>query len=122
MSSPSPIVPVPDKAAHDRVISEAVETPTVLYLSSSVLPACKSLTPEFEGLAERYRTDGSGLRFCQMEYSSETSPMFKFTQAQLPVVIFVYTERWCKTLLSPTLEEVEAGLEELRGKAAPLTS
>lgn len=111
------ITQISDKATHDRIITDAVSTPTVLYLSSSVLPGCKTFTPEYEDLAERSLTEDWGLRFCQMEYTSHTSPMFKFAQAQLPVVIFIYTERWCKTLLSPSVREVERGLEDLKAKS-----
>lgn len=50
MSSASPVIQVPDKETHDRLIASD-PPPTILYLSSSVLPACKTFTPEFEGLA-----------------------------------------------------------------------
>lgn len=112
------ITQIPDKPAHDRIIAEAVSTPTVLYLSSSVLPACQRFTPEYEQIAQKNEVEGPAVRFCQMEYSNQTSPMFKFAQAQLPVVIFVYTDRWCQTLLSPTVKKFEAGLGELKAKAS----
>lgn len=107
-----PIVPIPDKETHERLIASN-PPPTVLYLSSSVLPACKAFTPHFERLAREW----NGIRFCQMEYSSETSALFKFTQAQLPIVVLICGERWCRTLLGLTVEEVERGLGELQDKA-----
>lgn len=116
----SSIAQVPDKPTHDRIIHESIERPTVLYLSSSVLPACKAFTPEYERLAGSSQTQGSGIRFCQIEYSNQTSPLFKFSQAQLPVVIFTCADRYCKTLLSPKVKEVEAGLDELKTKAEEL--
>lgn len=119
----SPITQVPDKPTHDRILADSITRPTILYLSSSVLPACKSFTPEYERLASTYQSSQSdelSLRFCQMEYSNQTSPMFKFAQAQLPVVIFMVADRWCKTLLSPTVKEVESGIEELKEKAREL--
>lgn len=53
MTSASSITKVPDKETHDRLITSS-SLPTILYLSSSVLPACKKFTPEFEGLARKY--------------------------------------------------------------------
>lgn len=53
-----------------------------------------------------------------MEYSSDTSPLFKFAQAQLPVVVLMSGERWCRTLLSPSARQLDAGLRELRQRGA----
>lgn len=117
----SQITYVPDKPTHDAILAASTTQPTILYLSSSVLPACKAFTPQYEALAAKEDTSGShSIKFCQMEYDSNTSPMFKFAQAQLPVVILLVEERWCRTLLSPSVREVEAGLEELKGEAEEL--
>lgn len=113
----STITQIPDKPTHDRIVAESIDRPTILYLSSSVLPACKSFTPQYEALAARDSSDETNVRFCQIEYSNQTSPMFKFAQAQLPVVIFMCADRYCETLLSPTIQEVDARLVKLKKKA-----
>ena len=107
------VVQITDRATHDNIIADSATKPTVLYISSSPLPACKTFTPHYEALA----TEFGNVKFCQMEHSSETSPMFKFSQAQLPVVILILEGEWCRTLLSPTVTELGAGIEELVSKA-----
>lgn len=120
MATSPPITDVPDKPAHDRLLADSLHRPTVLYLSSSVLPACKAFTPTYEALAARHQAAGSRVRFAQMEYSSQTSALCKFAQAQLPVVVFMCADRWCRTLLGPTGKEVAAGVEELMRMAEEL--
>lgn len=112
MSSES-VTPIPNKTTHDTILAASATHPTVIYLSSDVLPACQRFAPEYEPLATKH----PDIKFCRMEYSSETSPMFKFAQAQLPVVVLVIEGRWCRTLLSPKIGEVEGKLEELRREA-----
>jgi len=107
------IVQIANRATHDKIIADSATKPTVLYLSSSPLPACKTFTPQYAALAKEF----DDVKFCQMEHNSETSPMFKFSQAQLPNVILIVEGKWCRTLLSPTVKEVEAGIEELISKA-----
>ena len=117
----STITYIPNKSIHDTIVAESATTPTVIYLCNSVLPFCKTFTPKYEALAQKWSSgekDSSGsevsnVRFTQMENTPETSPMFKFAPNQLPVVIFISEGKWAKTLMSPTIEEVERGLEEL---------
>ena len=113
-STSSSITHIPNKFVHDKIIAESATTPTVLYLSNSVLPFCKAFTPKYEALAEKHKSnDASSVRFTQMENTPETSPMFKFAPNQLPVVILISEGRWAKTLMSPSIEEVERGIGEL---------
>ena len=106
---------ISNKEEHDKVVAESATTPTIIYLSNYVLPICKDFTPKYEALAKRYRSERSetSIRFTQMETTPETSPMFKFAPNQLPVVILLSEGRWCRTLMSPTIKELEAGIGEL---------
>ena len=104
------IIQLGNKAKHDGVIHdcETTDTPTVIYVSNSALPTCKTFTPKYESLA----TEIEGVRFCQLDFSNETSMMFKFSPNQLPVVVLMRA-RWCRTLMSPSMKELRAGIENL---------
>ena len=125
MASPSSAVTdIPNKSTHDTLIADSATTPTALYIFNSALPYCRELTPRYEALAQKYssKSDGSetSVRFAQMDHTPETSPMFKFAPTQLPVVVLIREGVWAKTLMSPTIKEVEKGVEELLEKAGRL--
>ncbi|KAK4543509.1 hypothetical protein LTR36_005403 [Oleoguttula mirabilis] len=115
------------KTEHDAAVSAATQTPTVIYLSNSPLPACKAFTPRYEALAAKYNDDAeaarsgngndNGINFCMMELSSETSPMFKFAPNQLPVLVFMVTETWCRTIMGANAKELETGIGEMMKEA-----
>ena len=111
---------IPNRAVHDAIVAESEQTPTVIYVSNSALPVCKTFTPKYETLANncsRGNETTRSIRFCQLNFTSETSMMFKFSPNQLPVVVLMCNGTWCKTLMSPSLKELESGIEELAEKA-----
>ncbi len=56
-----------------------------------------------------------------MEFSNETASMFKFSPNQLPVITLICHDRegkyWARTMMSPTLAELEGKVEDMREKA-----
>lgn len=112
----SQITQITDKSSLQKVGAEAESTPTVIYVSNGALPACREFTPEYEALAEKYsKQDGQGtsVRFTQSELSSETSALFKFSPNQLPVLLFLSPGPRTKTLMSPSVGNVEQEVEEM---------
>ena len=114
----STITQIGDKHEHDRVVAESGDTPTVIYVSNSSLPQCKAFTPQYEALAARFEMSRE-IRFSQLEFTNKTSMMFKFAPNQLPVLVLVQEGNWCRTLLSPTMQELERGVDELLKHCKP---
>lgn len=104
---------IPSKSVHDNIVAESNQIPTVIYVSNSSMPICKAFTPRYEALAQGY----SSVRFCQMEFATETAAMFKFSPNQLPVVVLMCTEaggsNWCRTMMSPRIEELEGAVRKI---------
>jgi thiol-disulfide isomerase/thioredoxin len=106
--------------------AESQGKPTVTYVSSSVLPACKAFTPKYEDLAFQY-TVKYDITFGQIDYTSDTSMLFKFSPNQLPVLTFMCRENekgsgnmWAKTVMGADLKALESGIEEMLDKAGVL--
>lgn len=111
-------------SSHATFTSHAESTgqPTVLYVCNPHLPACKTFTPLYTILAERYQAKHD-IGFAQMDLSSETSMLFKFAPNQLPVMTFMCRQgkgmgkeegkMWAKTIMGADLREVERGVEEM---------
>ena len=119
----SKVIQIADKPTHDKIVSESEDTPAVIYVSNSALPACKKFTPQYEELAGQYgRSNGpeQTVRLCQLELTSEVSYFFKFSPNQLPVCVFMGKGPWSKTAMSPSIGEVEMGVAELLEKAGKL--
>lgn len=107
---------------------ESTGKPSVLYVSNSSLPACKTFNPQYEALATRYSSEyGNLITFAQMEFSAETSMLFKFAPNQLPILTLMCRERegsdgegevmWAKTVMGADLKELEKGIREMLGRA-----
>ena len=107
------LINLTDRPSHDAAVTAAEETPTVIYLCNSPLPACKTFTPKYSELATKYQD----VQFCIMELTSETSPMFKFAPNQLPVLVFLVKKTWCRTRMGADVKGLEAGLVELLNEA-----
>ena len=109
----SRITQITTKDEHDELVGQSKGIPTVIYVSNSVLPACKNFTPKYERLAEQWAP--MGIRFCQLEFTEKTSMIFKFAANQLPVTVFMVHDNWCKTVMGADLsamDDVLAGLLE----------
>ncbi|KAL2062970.1 hypothetical protein VTL71DRAFT_6042 [Oculimacula yallundae] len=119
----SPIHQLTNQKTHSEFSSTAESTgnPTVLYVSNCHLPACKTFTPKYTQLADRYVEQ---ITFAQMELTAETSMLFKFAPNQLPVLTLMcrQSERkggmmWAKTVMGADMAELERGIEEMLGRA-----
>jgi hypothetical protein len=124
----SNITQITSHADNASLVSRAESTgkPTIIYVSNSTLPLCKVFSPKFYDLASQFNTEREGqVEFAQIEFSSETSMLFKFSPNQLPVLVFMGRDRgmggggklWCKTVMGADLEGLEQGVEEMMGRA-----
>lgn len=120
----SKVYQITNKPALQRVEAESSSVPTIIYVSNSALPTCRAFTPEYEKLAEKYSNgnksgggDEKSIRFTQIEFASETSALFKFSPNQLPVVTFLCKGPWSKTLMSPSVQQMDEGIKEMLQKA-----
>ena len=119
----SQITQITNKQNHDKVVDESENTPTIIYVSNSALPVCKEFSSKYEALADKHNQGRGGerpTRFCQMEITSETSAMFKFSPNQLPVVVLLCSGPWSRTMMSPSIQQLESGIEEMLQKAGKL--
>lgn len=107
---------ITNKPDLDAVVANAGTM--VIYVSNDVAPSCQSFTPKFEELAARI----DGISFYQMELTIDTSSLFKFAPSQLPVLVLMHSDSWCKTLMGADMSALEAGVQELRQAAARDTS
>lgn len=83
------VIQILDKPGHDQVVAQSKGIPTVIYVSNSVLPACKAFQPKYEELARKWSS--KGIKFAQLEFTSATSMMFKFAPNQLPISVCTYS-------------------------------
>ncbi|KAF2161724.1 hypothetical protein M409DRAFT_27781 [Zasmidium cellare ATCC 36951] len=107
----SNVFQINDRAAHDEVVSQSKEHPTVINVSNSSLPICKKFTLDYSSLAERWQP--KGIKFAQLEFSRDTSMLFKFSPNQLPVTVLRVGDRWCKTVMGANIKGLEDALGEL---------
>lgn len=121
----SSIIQITDAASHSEITSQAElqSKPTIIYVSDSALPPCKTFTPNYESLISRYKAKYD-IAFAQMENTPKTSMLFKFTPNQLPVLTLMCRERggsmWAKTIMGANLKELESGIAEMLEKAGLL--
>ena len=116
----SQIYQITNKPALQKVEAESSSVPTIIYVSNSALPICRDFTPKYEELAQKYSKDNGdekSIRFTQIEFATETSALFKFSPNQLPVVTFLCKGPWSKTLMSPSVQQMEQSIEEMLQKA-----
>jgi len=121
----SSIIQITSAASYSTFTNSAESTgkPTVTYVFNSVLPACKVFTPKYENLAS-HCSSKYDIIFGQIDYTSDTSMLFKFSPNQLPVLTLVCRESergsgnmWAKTVMGADLKALESGIEELLDRA-----
>lgn len=124
----SPIIQITNAASHSSFNEKAQSQgkPSIIYVSNSVLPACKTFTPKYESLASRYSAEYD-ITFAQIEYAPDTSMLFKFAPNQLPVLTLMCRESekgsgnmWAKTVMGADLKALESGIEEMLDRAGLL--
>ncbi|QIW97965.1 hypothetical protein AMS68_003483 [Peltaster fructicola] len=103
-----PVRQILDKADHDQAVEQAKKTPTIIYVSNDVMPTCKAFAGCYEEAAAS--TNPEGVAFYQMELSSKTSPLFKFTANQLPILVFICGDSWCRTAMAANKKDLSEGL------------
>jgi thiol-disulfide isomerase/thioredoxin len=122
------IIQITDAASYSTFTKEAEwqGKPTVTYVSNSVLPACKTFTPKYENLVSHYGSKYD-ITFGQIDYTSDTSMLFKFSPNQLPVLALMCRESekgsgnmWAKTIMGADLKALESGIAEMLEKAGIL--
>ena len=104
----STVVQITNRAKHDEVVSRSKQTPTVLHVSNSALPTCKAFSPRYEQLATQHAANG--ITFAEMDFSTETSYLFKFSPNQLPVTVAMYGDRWAKTVMGADMRGIEEAI------------
>ncbi|KXT09197.1 hypothetical protein AC579_424 [Pseudocercospora musae] len=115
----SGIIQIRNRAEHDHIVAASKTTPTVIHVSNSALPVCKAFSPKYAQLAQKYEQDG--IKFAEMDFTSETSYMFKFSPNQLPVTVCVVREgmntSWAKTVMGANVNELEMAIDLLKKEA-----
>lgn len=116
-----PLHTLTDKDSHDRLVKEctAHDIPTIIHVYNSSIPRCQSFLSTLESWATTYSSHQSDkMQFAKMDYTSETSFMFKFAPNQLPITVLMVGQGWARTATGTDIREVEklAGemLEEYR--------
>lgn len=118
----SSITQIIDKQTHDKVVDESERTPTIIYVSNYALPICREFTPQYEDLAQKHSKEQSVVNFCQMEITSETSAMFKFSPNQLPVLVLMCRGPWSKTMMSPKIGQLDTEIERMLERVGRLSN
>ncbi|PVH83138.1 hypothetical protein DL98DRAFT_121193 [Cadophora sp. DSE1049] len=133
-----PIIHLTNPTSHAQFTRshEASGAPYVLYVFNFSLPACKAFTPQYEELAARYSSNSNPntsseegkenqTTFAQMDFSSETSMLFKFAENQLPVLTLMCRESgenwrtgmlWAKMVTGADLRGLEEAIGEMMGR------
>lgn len=108
---------ITSKESHDAIaLAGERGTSTVIYVSFSPLPACRSFTPEFESVAAKPQY--ADVVFAQMELDQETTPLVKFGVQTCPILICI-RKGWSRTLLGGDVKVLEACISnDLLGRAA----
>ena len=106
---------ITNEASLDAATAKAINTPTLLYIYNSSLPIYKNFTPTFEEITSKAGNDAIAIYY--MDYSDTTSSLMKFAPNQMPVLVVMYGENWCRTIIGGDRKALERLLGELREKA-----
>ena len=112
----SNVIQIRNRAEHDQIVAASKTTPTVIHVSNSALPVCKAFSPQYAQMAQKHEQDG--IKFAEMDFTSETSYMFKFSPNQLPVTVCIVREgmntSWAKTVMGTNMNELEMAIDLLK--------
>jgi hypothetical protein len=103
---------ITDKASLDELTEHCKSQPSFLFITNSSLPVHKTFQLIFEDVAND--SSNEDIHFCLMDYSDTTSPLMKFAPNQLPVLIVMHGESWCRTVMGADRKRMQALLQELK--------
>ncbi|KAJ4989081.1 hypothetical protein SVAN01_05343 [Stagonosporopsis vannaccii] len=113
------------KAAHDHLVAQCTKSnsPTILHVYNSSVPRCQSFITKFEIWArDRSFCSGERIQYARMDYTSETSCLFKFAPNQLPITVMMVGPGWARTVTGTDMERVESLAEEMMQEYRKLTA
>jgi hypothetical protein len=107
---------ITNKDSHDILIGQCnrYNIPTVLHVYNSSIPQCQSFLAVFESYASKHSAkEGVPIQYAKMDYTPETSFMFKFAPNQLPITVIMYGWKWARTVTGPEIGEIDKVVGEM---------
>lgn len=113
---------ITNRKAHDQLVAQCTKgnIPTILHVYNSAVPRCQTFLVNLEMWAKNRRNEDS-IQYAKMDYTTETSFMFKFASNQLPITVLMVGERWARTVTGAELGEIERMVEEMVDQHRMLT-
>ena len=107
---------ITDKPTLDAATHNAISHPTLLYIHNSSLPSYGTFTSILE---EVLLNDAANheIGFYYMDYCDTTSSLMKFAPNQMPVLVAMYGENWCRTILGADRKGIEGLILDLKEQA-----
>lgn len=113
---PPPLRTITDKRSLDLLVAQCNtdNIPTVLHVHNSAVPRCQSFLAVYERFATANASkDGIAIQYAKMDYTSETSAMFKFAPNQLPVTVVMVGRGWARTVTGADIGGIGARVAEV---------
>lgn len=110
-----PFQEITNRATHDQLVAQCTKhnKPTILHVYNSCIPRCEAFLVEVESWASNSALpSGERIQYAKMDYTSETSYMFKFAPNQLPITVLMVGSGWARTVTGTDIE----GIESLAGE------
>ncbi|KAF3039486.1 hypothetical protein E8E12_001795 [Didymella heteroderae] len=107
---------ITNRNSHDILVGQCnrYNIPTVLHVYNSSVPRCQSFLTVFEEFAKRHDpVDETSIQYAKMDYTPETSFMFKFAPNQLPITVAMFGGKWARTVTGPEIGEIESMVTEM---------
>jgi hypothetical protein len=101
---------ITNKDSYDLLVNQCnrYNIPTALHVYNSSVPSCQSFLSEFESFAKHHDlVKEVRIQYAKMDYTPETSFMFKFAPNQLPITVVMFGQRWARTVTGPRIGEIE---------------
>lgn len=122
--SEHPFHTITNRDTHDQLVAKCTKhnVATILHVYNSAIPRCQSFLTKFESWAKNDSSySGEQIQYAKMDYTSETSFMFKFAPNQLPITVLMVGQGWARTVTGTDLEGIESSTEEMMGEHRRLT-
>lgn len=116
---------ITNKDSHDQLVKECTShnKPTVLHVFNSSIPRCQTSLSTFESWAATSSPEHDDkIQFAKMNYTSETSFMFKFAPNQLPITVLMVGQGWARTVTGTDIREVARVAGEMMDEHGRLMS
>lgn len=116
---------VSNKDSHDQLVKECTSRniPTILHVYNSSIPSCQAFLLTFESWVKTSSSHNDyKIQVGKMDYTSETSFMFKFAPNQLPITVFMVGQGWARTVTGTDIRDVEKVTEGMMGEYRRLTA